>query len=66
MNDIEATHTPGSPWYLISSPSLSLWDRLRLLLGARLCVRFDSPDGNCHAVCRLSASVQRHWPEERL
>lgn len=44
-------------WYLIARPVLSLRDRLRLLFGSRLQVRFDSPDGYCHAACGITARV---------
>ncbi len=44
-------------WFLESQPRLSFRDRVRLLLGAPLCVLFESPDGNCHAACNISASV---------
>lgn len=47
----------GRAWWMIGWPPLSLKDRLRLLFGATLCVRFDSPDGQCHAACAISARV---------
>jgi hypothetical protein len=50
-------------WYLIARPSLRLWDRLRLLAGVPLFVRFESPDGRCHAACHITASVERDWPD---
>jgi len=51
-------------WHLTARPGLSLRDRLRLLVGVPLYVRFTSPDGHCHAACSLSAVVQRDWPDE--
>ena len=44
-------------WFLESQPRLSFRDRVRLLFGARLRVIFESPDGNCHAACNISALV---------
>ncbi len=44
-------------WFLESRPRLSFRDRLRLLFGAPLRVIFESPDGNCHAACNITASV---------
>lgn len=52
------------PWQLTTRPALRLWDRLRLLVGVPLFVRFTSPDGACHAACALSLAVQREWPAE--
>lgn len=54
----------GTNWHMTSPLSLSLSDRLRLLFGTPLYVRFDSPDGQCHASCGLSGSVQRDWPND--
>lgn len=52
------------PWHFTARPSLKLTDRLRLLFGVPLYVRFESPDGNCHAACHISATVQREWPAD--
>lgn len=52
------------PWHLTARPSLSLWDRLRLLFGAHLYVRFNTPDGNCHAACSITHIIQRDWPTD--
>jgi len=49
-------------WHLTACPALSVRDRLRLLLGVPLYVRFTSPDGQCHAACHLSVVVQHDWP----
>ena len=51
-------------WHLTASTTLSFADRLRLLFGVPLFIRFTSPDGNCHAACKLSVSVQRSWPSD--
>jgi hypothetical protein len=51
------------PWHLTAQPQLSFYDRLRLLFGARLFVRFHSPDGECHAACSISAGIYPDWPE---
>ncbi len=50
------------PWFIEGSPRLSLRDRLRLLFGVPLFIRFDSPDGECHAACNITATVQHDWP----
>jgi hypothetical protein len=51
-------------WHLTGRPVLTFWDRLRLLLGVPLYVRFLTPDGQCHASCRIEVVVQREWPSE--
>lgn len=51
------------PWHITARPVISLADRLRILVGVPLFVRFTSPDGDCHAACNLSVVVQRGWPE---
>jgi hypothetical protein len=51
-------------WHLTACPALSLRDRLRLLFGVPLFVRFESPDGEVHAACNISVSVQREWPAD--
>ena len=53
------------PWYLIGAGRLTFRDRVRLLLGVPLWVRFDSPDGECHAACRVSARVGREMNPEK-
>lgn len=50
------------PWWMTTYLRLSLRDRLRVLFGVPVFVRFLSPDGNCHAACDLSSAVQREWP----
>lgn len=50
------------PWHITAQRFLSLHDRLRLLIGLPLFIRFTSPDGDCHAACTLSVVVQRDWP----
>ncbi len=52
------------PWHMTTQWPLSLRDRLRLLFGVPIFVRFLSPDGDCHAACSLEVSVQYEWPEE--
>jgi hypothetical protein len=51
-------------WHLTARPVLRFRDRLRLLVGVPLFVRFRSPDGHCHAACEITASVQRDWPAD--
>jgi hypothetical protein len=51
-------------WHLTARPALSFTDRLRLLIGVPLYVRFESPDGDCHAACSISVAVQREWPAD--
>lgn len=53
-----------SRWHLIARPTLTIRDRVRLLFGVPLFVRFTSPDGNCHAACHLSVAVQHEWPDD--
>ena len=52
------------PWHLTARVPLSLWDRLRLIAGVGLWVRFLSPDGECHAACAVVAYVRGTWPED--
>lgn len=49
----------ANAWYLISPTCLTWWDKLRLLLGWKLYVRFDSPNGQCSAGCDHSWAVSR-------
>ena len=56
------------PWFIWGRRTLTFWDRLRMLCGWHLYIRFDSPDGNCHAACDLSHKITRaeyervKWP----
>ncbi len=53
------------PWHLTTQPQLSVMDRLLLLFGRRrLFVRFYTPDGQCHAACRIEAAVMTSWPAQ--
>lgn len=45
------------PWFIKHRRKLTLTERLRVLAGVPVVVRFDSPDGNCHAACNLTISV---------
>lgn len=54
------------PWYMISSPPIRWRDRLRILLGFPVWVRFNSPDGNCHAACSFQIFVQRECPTDQV
>ena len=55
------------PWYLISPTCLTWWDKLRLLLGWKLYVRFDAPNGQCSAACDHSWAVSRaKYADEKL
>jgi hypothetical protein len=59
------------PWYIFGARTLSLKDKIKLLFGHSLYVRFDSPDGECHAACELRIMVARNdidkitWPQLR-
>lgn len=54
------------PWFMLDCPRISWRDRLRLLLGVPLWVRFDSPDGECHAACSVDVFVQREAPADHV
>ena len=58
------TTLPGKRWHLTAKRTLRLQDRLRVLFGVPLYVRFTSPDGQCHAACDLAVVVQRAWPAD--
>jgi hypothetical protein len=45
------------PWFIKTHRTLGWRDRLRVLLGQPIRLRFDSPDGECHAACSLTISV---------
>jgi len=45
------------PWFMWGERPLTFWERLRLLLGEKLYVRFDAPSGRCSAACELSHCV---------
>jgi hypothetical protein len=51
-----------APWILTARPALTWIDRLRLLVGVPLYVRFLSPDGSCSAACTITTAVTRTWP----
>jgi hypothetical protein len=51
-----------NPWFITAQPQLSFYDRLRVLCGVPLFVRFHSPYGNCSAACEISAGVYHDWP----
>lgn len=51
-------------WTLTTRVSFGLMDRVRLLLGLPVVVRFESPDGECHAAYGISARVQLDWPSD--
>lgn len=48
-----------NPWFIYGMRPLSKLDRIKLLLGYTLYVRFDSPNGECNAACDLSVMVSR-------
>ncbi len=58
------------PWFIYGQRALSLCDRLKILLGFKLYVRFDSPNGECSAACSLSHHISRRavdkieWPND--
>lgn len=49
-------------WHITGSPQLSFLDRLCLLFGVPLYVRFISPNGECNAACTLEAKVSATEP----
>lgn len=64
--------TPGGgeraerPWFMWTQRNLSLWERVKLLLGWKLFVRFDAPSGRCSAACELTHEVSRSEYTEQL
>ena len=52
----------GKPWHMTGARALSFRERLRLLFGSPIYVRFLSPDGRCHAACSIEVFVQDDWP----
>jgi hypothetical protein len=60
----------NKPWFIWGQRELSALDRIKLLLGWRLYVRFDAPSGKCSAACDLSHKISRKnheqlkWPNE--
>lgn len=50
-------HSCGRPWFLLHERALTWAERLRTLFGLPVKVRFDSPDGECHAACNLTIIV---------
>ena len=51
------------PCLLTTRLTLSLLDRLRVLVGVPLFARCECHHGDCHAACRSELVVQRGWPE---
>lgn len=51
-------------WHLTSYRTLGFMDRLRVLFGARIFMRFESPDGRCHAACGIALRVQDAYPKD--
>ncbi len=47
------------PWFLKTQVRLTWRQLLALACGARLAIAFHSPDGNCHAACRLEWQTTR-------
>lgn len=56
--------TSEKPWFLWGQRELSLLDKIKLLFGWKLYVRFDSPYGNCSAACDLSHQITRAQYEQ--
>lgn len=54
-------------WFMWTENKLSLYDRIKVLLGWKIYTRFDSPNGNCSAACGITHQVTRakyddvHW-----
>jgi hypothetical protein len=56
-------------WYMWDERPLTKLDKLRLLLGWKMFVRFTSPTGQCDATCSLSHQITRSredvsWPPQ--
>lgn len=51
-------------WHLTSYRRLGWLDRLRVLFGGRIYMRFESPNGECSAACRMAMRVQGEWPSD--
>lgn len=64
MRGIALASGPGKPWHLTGKHYFSIWDRIRILFGVPVVVRFFSPSGHCSAACDLQWSVQRDWPAD--
>lgn len=55
----------GRPWFMWGEIKLTALDRLKLLLGWRVFMRFDAPSGRCSGGCDLSHQITR-TPHERV
>lgn len=51
-------------WNLTSYRTLSWRDRLRVLFGGRIYMRFESPNGECNGACGIAVRVQQDWPSD--
>jgi hypothetical protein len=43
---------------MVSQRALNWRERLLVLFGRPVRVRFDSPDGDCHAACNLTITIE--------
>lgn len=55
----EATHTgiPGPDWYMARELPLTFWERVMILFGADVDVRFEAPTGRCSGACTITHTV---------
>ena len=59
------------PWFIWGERELTIADKIKLLLGWKIYVRFDAPSGQCSAACDLSHQITRakvgevKWPNEK-
>lgn len=59
------SHSAPKPWSIKVCRTLTWIERLRVLFGVPVHARFDSPDGNCHASCNVTITVDgdKKWSE---
>lgn len=51
-------------WWMVRRFTVPLRERLAILFGRPVYVRFLSPDGRCHGACSVEVKVQPTWPDE--
>lgn len=57
---------PKWEWYLYGERKLSLWQKIKLLLGQKLYVCFKSPNGKCNASCEIEILIRSKTPLDEL
>jgi len=66
-SELAASNCSGTvldPWFLWGQRSLSLVEKIKLLCGWKLYVRFDAPSGQCSAACTFRHQITRDKYEE--